>query len=158
MDFNATLKLYGKEYKFESFDEEPLTYILHFDKDTYIQRDIDCDDNHERMRLIHHYMSNMNGVEKRQQRIEQIYFGKEIEDIDFMEMLLENSLIWYIAEQPQRKRVPTEEEVLKSTNDMEILNETLILVGRAQKVGFRRKLVYLSKFLTALKNKNRELE
>jgi hypothetical protein len=152
MEFEATIKIYGKEYKFEGNEDNPLTFILTFDEKTYIQRDIDCDDNNERMRLVRKEVSILNGKEKNIERVEQIYYGKEIEHIDFMQMLLENSLIWYLGDKPTEP-LPKEEDVISSKNDMELLNEMLIKLARAKGVGIRRKLVYLNRYIETLGKK-----
>lgn len=151
MKFDTTVKIHGKEYKFEGIEDDPLVYIMNIDEKNYIQRQIDCDDIKERMTFVHRYVSVLNGKEKDDQWAEQIYHGKEIEDIDFMQTLLEHALHGWIEEKP--KKLPKEEDVIKSKNDLELLNEMLIHLSRAKGIGIRRKLVYLGKFVEALGKK-----
>lgn len=151
MKYDSTLKLYGKEYKFEDLEDEPLTFILTLDEQNYIQRDIDCDDYKERIRFVHKYVSNLNGKKKNDDWVDQIYHGKEIQDIDFMQTLLEHALHGWIEEKP--KELPKEEDVINEKNDLEFFDEMLILLARAKGVGIRRKLVYLNRYIETLGKK-----
>lgn len=151
MKYDSTLKLYGKEYKFEHLEDEPLTFILTLDEQNYIQRDIDCYDYKERIRFVHKYVSNLNGKKKNDDWVDQIYHGKEIQDIDFMQTLLEHALHGWIEEKP--KELPKEEDVINEKNDLEFFDEMLILLARAKGVGIRRKLVYLNRYIETLGKK-----
>lgn len=98
MEWTDTVKLNGKDYKFEHVEDEPLTLIMKIDDVHHLQRDIDCDMPLERIRLIKKYKSVTLGVEADATLVEQIYHGKDIRSEEFMKALLENSLHGIIDE------------------------------------------------------------
>lgn len=92
MEWNDVITLNGKNYRFESVEEEPLMFIMKIDESYHLQRDINCDAPTEYIRLIYEYKSVRNGVEKDDKLVQQVYRGKEIKSAEFMKELLEHVL------------------------------------------------------------------
>ena len=92
MKFDCEVILNDKVYKFNSIDDDPLTFEMKINDNWYLYRHINCDDDCEYMQLVHLYISVINGVSKAARFPRNVYEGKEIESEIFMKELLEHVL------------------------------------------------------------------
>lgn len=97
MKYDCTVNVRGREFKFESLDDdEPLRYIITIDDKNFLIRDINCDIPYEKWTLVNKYTSVKNGLEKDDTFSSQVYHGRDIEDENFMKQLLENVLFEFL--------------------------------------------------------------
>lgn len=92
MEFDCTINIEGKDYKFNSIEDDPLIFVMTVNDSYDLIRDVNCDIPFERWTLLKKYKSVLNGVEKDEVFRDQVYHGRDIGDENFMRQLLENVL------------------------------------------------------------------
>lgn len=89
--FDCTINIDGRDYKFNHTDIEedaPLTFIMIVNKDYDLYRDICCDTPFERWTLVKKYIKVTNGISQNTTFSTQVYYGKMIDEVETMKVLL----------------------------------------------------------------------
>jgi len=91
-NFEFILKINDEVFEFHGIEEDPLRYIMKLSDKSYLIRDINCDLPTEHWQIVTQHISIKNGEEIPVVRTKDVYRGREINDLNFLDTLLRQVL------------------------------------------------------------------